>query len=369
MKVLFLTNIPAPYRVDFFNELGKKCDLTVLFERSNASNREKKWQENKALNYKAIFMKGINVGNEGALCIDVLKYLNKSYDYIIIGGYSTPTGILAINFLKLRRIPFFLNADGGTIKEENKLMYMFKKSLISSAKYWLSTSNETNKYFLHYGAQEDKIYQYPFTSLKQSDILLNPVSKEEKTKLKSFLGIKEEIVILSVGQIIPRKGFDVLMNAMANLPTNYGLYIIGGKPTDDLINLNEKLNLKNIHFIDFKTKKEVSQYYKCADIFTLATREDIWGLVINEAMAKGLPVITTNKCVAGLELIQDNINGFITSVENSEELGEKIKVILEHPDLMDKMKYNNLEKISQYTIEKMVERHLEIFNKINGGIK
>lgn len=363
MKVLFLTNIPAPYRVDFFNELGKNCDLTVLFERSNAGDREKKWQENKALNYKAIFMKGINIGNEGALCIEVLKYLNKSYDHIIVGGYSTPTGILAINFLKLNRIPFFLSADGGTIKEENKLMYMFKKYLISSAKYWLSTSNETNKYFLHYGALKDRIYKYPFTSLREEDILTDNVSLEEKETIRRRLNIKEEKVIISVGRIIPVKGFDILLDAAKNISSEYGIYIIGGTPTTTLLEKKQKYNLHNVHFKEFMSKKEINEYYKLADLFILATRGDVWGLVINEAMAKGLPVITTDRCVAGLELIEDEKNGYIIPSENSELLGEKIVQILQNPILKDNMSKNNLKKISNYTIERMAIDHINIFNK------
>ena len=57
MKVLFLTNIPSPYRVDFFNELGKLCELTVLFEREKATDRE--WDSNNNINYEAIYLKGI----------------------------------------------------------------------------------------------------------------------------------------------------------------------------------------------------------------------------------------------------------------------------------------------------------------------
>lgn len=53
-----------------------------------------------------------------------------------------------------------------------------------------------------------------------------------------------------------------------------------------------------------------------ADIFVHPTREDIWGLVVNEAMAKGLPVITTDRCVAGLELIKNESVGRIVPVEN-----------------------------------------------------
>ena len=52
MKVLFITNVPSPYRVDFFNEIGKYVDLTVLFERNNAKSRNDEWMSNNFKNFK-----------------------------------------------------------------------------------------------------------------------------------------------------------------------------------------------------------------------------------------------------------------------------------------------------------------------------
>ena len=167
--------------------------------------------------------------------------------------------------------------------------------------------------------------------------------------------------------MIPRKGFDVLIKSAKKLSKNYGIYIIGGSPQKEYIEMTNKYGLQNIHFINFLGKDELSDYYLAADLFAFPTREDIWGLVVNEAMAKGLPIITTDKCVAGLELIEDNVNGFIIPTDNSDQLFNKIEVILEHSDLRYKMQKNNLDKISKYTIEKMVDTHLEIFNENLGG--
>lgn len=58
MRVLFLTNIPSPYRIDFFNELGKLCELTVLFEREDATNREANWLKNEIQYFKGVFLSG-----------------------------------------------------------------------------------------------------------------------------------------------------------------------------------------------------------------------------------------------------------------------------------------------------------------------
>ena len=99
-------------------------------------------------------------------------------------------------------------------------------------------------------------------------------------------------MILAVGQFIHRKGFDVLLQAARTMDKNIGIYIVGGKPTEEYLQIQKENNLTQIHFEGFKTKEELAMYFKAADIFVHPTREDIWGLVINESMAYGLPVVT-----------------------------------------------------------------------------
>lgn len=364
MKILYLTNIPSPYRVDFFNNLGSHCDLTVLFERNDAKNRNREWLQNEFINFKGIFLKGVKFGDDISFSLKVLRYLNLNYDLIVIGGYSTPTAILAILYLKLKNIPFILNADGGFIKSDKKIIYKIKKFLISSASNWLSTSDITTNYLIHYGADKNKIFKYPFTSIKEKDIIEDLITESSKNDIKRELGISSEKVILSVGQVIPRKGFDLLLKSIKKLKNNYKIFIIGGNPTNDLIEIIKENELSSVHFIDFINKEKLQKFYRIADIFVLSTREDIWGLVINEAMSNGLPIITTDKCICGLELIQDNYNGYIVPLENIGELADRIQYLLKNDQHRKEMGRNSLITIREYTIENMAKVHIDIFSYI-----
>ncbi|MFZ7942501.1 glycosyltransferase family 4 protein [Neobacillus sp. 19] len=364
MKVLFLTNIPSPYRVDFFNELGKNFELTVLYERKQAKDRDEKWEADKPKNFREVFLKGIKVGNESGICFSVINFLkNKQYDQIIVGGYSTPTGMLAIEYLHLNRISFFLSSDGGIIKKDYCLKRLVKRHFISKASAWLSTGQKTTEYLCYYGADANRVYKYPFTSIKDRDILKGVPSVSEKSKVRRRLGIKEKKVIISVGQFIYRKGYDVLLNSSRILEKDIGIYIIGGEPTEEYMKIKKEFDLTNVHFVGFKTKVELMEYYKAADLFVLPTREDIWGLVINEAMANGLPIITTDNCIAGLELIEDYENGFIVPVNDHEKLANRIIDVLDNNELKYKMSENNIKKIKNFTIENMAKSHLEVIDK------
>ena len=94
-------------------------------------------------------------------------------------------------------------------------------------------------------------------------------------------------------------------------------------------------------------------------MFVLPTREDIWGLVINEAMANGLPVITTDKCNAGLAMVSDK-NGAIVPVDSIDSLASSLKHILSDDNKRLQMGKESLNVIRNYTIENMAVVHKKI---------
>ena len=362
MKVLYQTNIPSPYRVDFFNELGKEVDLTVLFERSGASDRKSSWIQEDFRYFKGIYLQGVKVAMDSAFCPGVIKYLTGQYDQIILGGYNTPTNMIAIEYMRYKKIPFILNADGGFIRRDYYLKYFIKKHLVSSASYWICSGIYTKNYLAYYGACPERTFVYPFTSLYKSDIFDSVLSREEKLRLREKLGIVTPKMIVSVGQFIYRKGFDLLLEAVKDLKDTTTC-IIGGSPTSEYKDIISKYKMKNVVFPGFFSKERLREYYRAADIFVLPTREDIWGLVVNEAMACGLPVITTDKCVAGLELIENGVNGFIVESEKSTQLADRILRILGMQGYGIEMGSNNLAKVTDYNIENMSNKYIHILKE------
>ena len=360
-KILFLTTYSSPYRVRFFDELGKQAEVTVLFsDRKEAqSHRAGQWFEDSKGYFRSVQLeKSLCTVHGKQLCRDVLSWLKKPWDHIIICGYSSPTSILAMKYLRMKKIPFCLEVDGGVIRPDSGLKYRFKKSLVGGASGWLASGEATKKYLVHYGAKPEKTFTYPFTSLMETDLRTQPASQEEKLAIRQQLSIEESRVILSVGQFIHRKGFDVLLKAAAELPSDVGIYIVGGLPTEEYLQMHRELGLTNVHFAGFKKKEQLQQYYLASDLFVLPTREDIWGLVINEAMACGLPVVTTDQCVAGVELVENGVSGYIVPAGAPEPLAEKMLAVLKgNPQAMGAAA---LQKIKPYTIENMARVHMDI---------
>lgn len=356
-KILFITNIPVPYRIDFYNELGKYYDITVIFEAKRAPGIKFNWNEDSISRFKAVFLKDGEI-EEKKINWSIFKHISKlNFDRIVITNYAYATEMAALLSLKVRKIPYFYEIDGAIINHnESRLKKLIKSFFLSGAKGYISPSSISDEYIRYYAGKNAVIHRYPFTSLRATDFPKALPRKQEKAIQRKQLNILENKVVLAVGQFIHRKGFDILLKAVQKLDSSVGVYIIGGKPTAEYLTMQKELNLHNVHFEGFKTKKELSKYFISADIFVHPTREDIWGLVINEAMGYGLPVITTNKCVAGIELLTPDC---IVEPENAEQLSENITKLLENEKQLKEQAIRNFTKSKEYTIEAMVKAHQE----------
>lgn len=542
-KVIFCTNLPSPYRVDFFNELGKYCKLIVLYERQTSSERHSAWKGEKAVNFEEIYLRLQPVGVDRSKGSALRKYIIKhKADMLVFTNYVSPATIDAIIWCRLHGCPYYVEYDGGFNKKDLFTKRVLKKILLKGAIGHITTAEEHIKYLKSLGISDSKIYKYPFSSIKEQDIVdANVLNSKGRSFFKKKLGIKEEKIILTdlrfydnitydillsiarniktsvgiyiigkkplqmsdysnihfvsfgeddisiyyaasdifmalsnkriedydlntaliyglpiiisdsavtssklidngdnayivnlkrfdiiknriielisnstqqykfgkrsflkilkyssgsvldksknilweenrkrikeyskyvlgihydkmiiaVGQFIHRKGFDILMKAAANFFDNIGVYIVGGEPNDEYLQLQKNLALENVHFVGFKTKHELSLYYQAADCTAFPTREDIWGLITNESMAHGVPVVATQRCVSALEMVDDYINGFIIPVDDSTELYKKIIDALSL-----KVYKKTLDTAMRFTIQSMVEAHINIINNV-----
>ena len=139
-KVLFATNVPSPYRVDFFNELGKYCELTVCFERKTASDRDVKWKGKSPENFQAVQL-DLKPYKEDRSRGSALKNYIKVHelDVIIFTNYVSPATMSAISWCKHHKRPFYIEYDGGFYKKDKFPLNILKKYLLCGAAGHLTT--------------------------------------------------------------------------------------------------------------------------------------------------------------------------------------------------------------------------------------
>ena len=365
MRVMFLTNIPSPYRVVFFNMLGMKCDLTVVFESYTEKNR--RWKVETGSNFKSVFLPGFSVATEFHINPSIIRHIKRyKYDVIIISGYSSPTDMMAISYLKRHKIPFIFSADGGFAKiGGNSLINDIKHYFISSANLYMSSGIMCDEYFKSHGINPNKIRRYNFSSITCSD-LDAPLSLDARIKtLKKKYDLKEKVVI-SVGQFIKRKGFDILLDIWGHVRLNdVTLLLVGGGPQGKKYRkiIKEK-NLKNVQIAGFLPRAKLFDLYRISDLFVFTTRYDIWGMTLSEAMACGLPVISSPNAASAHDLVHDGVNGYIENLHKPIAWARKIEEILEDEDL--KLSYGRVSKriMQDYTMEHMVSDYMKAIKEI-----
>lgn len=356
-KVLIVFNHPAPYKVRLFNEISKSLDLTVIFERNKNSNRSKSFYcEDKYL-FKTAKIHGLKIGEENILSCGVKNHIKKNkYDLIVMNGYSQFAEIKAIRYMQKKNIPYALFINGGIIKEKE---YSWKKnlktSLISKAKFYLSPDEESNKYLIYYGAKSESIFNYPYSTIYEKEILKEPHNDLDFSKIKEEFGLKGNRVFVSAGQFIKRKNYQALIENWKDMPSDHYLYIFGdGKEKNRCKKIIKELHLNNVVLHGFLPKDKLLKVFSVSDYFVFPSNEDIYGHVINESLSQGLPVISNININSSKKLINKN-NGVLTddfSATNILSSLEKIKRPC-FEDCINVAKENTIEKMSK-TITKVL---------------
>ena len=358
-KLLILSVYPAPYRLELCGYISKDFQADIYFEYSNGDNRNERW-----------FQKGeyqlLDTAEGKRAYQQAIKKI-KEYDLVVIYDYTTIESRKLIAKCKRKKVPYVINCDGVILPhKKNFLKDVVKRWLLSKATAYMASGQHAKEYFLRYGAKEEKIYIHHFSTLHEQDILTAPIEADEKTVLREKLRLPvDKKIAIAVGRFIPLKRYDYLLREWKRIDEECCLLLIGGGDEYEKYQaIIQEQGLKNVIVENFHPPEELYEYYKAADVFIHPTSYDVWGLVINEAMAKGIPVVVSNTCVAGLELVKEWENGFLFPM-GEETIGvDKLLSILQDDKLRAKMAEKCLKTIQEYTVENMAKTHMGIFKEI-----
>jgi len=357
-KVLYLTTQTSPYMIDYFNLLGQSVNLHVVFEQKNSKLQKTRWNKYEFSHFDGQLLNGISLGRYGGLTLKILKYIKKDFDYIFVTNPLTPSGMLSVVFMKMMRIDYIIESEGGFPGKGKGIKEIIKKLILSNALYYFSGNEIGDKYLILYGAQNDRIIRFPFSSVFEKDILKTNITLEQKKSFRSKFNIEGTKVAVGIGRLELDKNWEWLINEWENVNQEFHLYIIGeGSLERRLKNLSENSKNKNVHILNYMKHKELLIFISYFDILVHPTLSDVWGLTINEGMARGLPVVTTTKCLGGVEMIENNINGYVC--DTTDDFLEKVNYILQEDGIAISFSLNNIKKIKSYTIEKTVRAHLD----------
>lgn len=322
MKVLFVFNHPAPYKVELLNRISKSIDLMVLFERRQNADRNPSFYASNKIEFPHQFLKGIPFGNENFLSWQIKKHIKENkYDLIVMNGYSTIAEIIALNYLIKHKIPYVLYVNGGVIRKDKPLKLKLKRKFITNAKSYYSPNEIADAYLIHYGARKEDIRNYPYSTISEKEIASAPFNDEEKQNILNKYGIpSDKPLFISAGQFIDRKNNLYLLEMFLERP-QYNLVLVGeGEQKELLEKYIKEHNMTNVFMVPFLKRTDLFPLIKSCSAFITLSKEDIYGHVINESLSQGKPVISSSKVVAAKTLITNGKNGYVVNLLKEEIL-------------------------------------------------
>lgn len=360
-KIMIIFSYPAPYRTEIIKTIAEKYETDIFFLRASGDERNSDW-----------FSKGkyvfIDTAEGFARYNQCVKNLT-DYSLVVFYEFSFKEAVKLILKCRAKKVPYILNCDGVMLfRHGNFIRDIVKRILIKGATAYFASGEHAKDYFIKYGAKEEKIYFHNFTALHKKDILEKSILPEEKREIRKKLSLPiNSKICIAVGRYIPLKRYDVLIRLWKDMPKDAVLLLIGGGPEKELYEtIIKQENLSNVILQDFHPFDELLEYYRAADLFVHPTSYDVWGLVINEAMACGLPVIATDTCVAGLELIKNGENGFVSHLGDDKDFIEKVQTVLNDDTLRDKMSLCSIETIRPFYMENMIKSQIETIDTVVG---
>lgn len=175
------------------------------------------------------------------------------------------------------------------------------------------------------------------------------------------IGTDDVPVVLFIGQVIERKGVDILLQAVDRLDSDVECQIlIGGtgdqKYRDRLDDQIRRAGLENVTFLGWIPEETLFEQYRAADVYVLPSRADPWGISVVEAMKAGTPVVVSEAVGAAWDLVDGHDTGYIFPTEDAESLASCLETLLRDTELRTEMGNRAAELIeSQITYRRMAE--------------
>lgn len=186
--------------------------------------------------------------------------------------------------------------------------------------------------------------------------------KRDRKILKEF-NIKNEVVLVSVGELSSRKNHKVILKALEKVKGDFKYIICGqGAKKEELIKLSKELNLQEkVEFLGYR--QDVKEILKASDIFCFPSKQEGLPVALMEAMASGLPIICSD-IRGNKDLIENTKGGYLLKSDDLDEYSIKIEKLIENKFLREEMGNFNLEKIKGFDIKKVNKFMEEIYNEL-----
>jgi glycosyltransferase involved in cell wall biosynthesis len=248
-------------------------------------------------------------------------------DVVMVAGWDQLAYWQAAWWCKRSRVPLVLH-NGSTNTSglhRGQPWRTIRRLMIRMASTYVAYGSLARDYLMELGAREDRIH-IGFNTVDMDAIAAAVQAERAEPETRAKRASYPPILLLYVGRLIPLKRVDLILQALANLGSDdIGLVIVGsGRAEAGLRERTGALGLRHVYFEGFHQPEALPHYYALADALVIPSDREVWGLVVNEALASGLYVIASDQVGAACDTLLSGWNGDTFTAGDATDLAEQI---------------------------------------------
>jgi glycosyltransferase involved in cell wall biosynthesis len=348
MRLGILASHPIQYQAPWFRGLAQVADVTVFFaHRQTAAGQADAgfgvafdWDIDLLACYRHMFLRNIasvpSVNEYGGCDTPEIAEIipREKFDAFIVNGWYLKSFLQAAAACRRARTPVFIRGDSQFGMSPSLLKRAVKelthRILLRRFDGFLYVGRHNAEYLAHYGAPKERMFFVPHFVDNAWFASRAAEALPQRDTLRASWGVTpDSVVALFVGKFVEKKRPSDLLQALGagKNPRTMAVFVGSGELEQSLREEANALGVK-VHFAGFKNQSELPGLYASADVLVLPSNAgETWGLVVNEAMACGLPAIVSDAVGCVPDLIEEHQTGFSFPLGNAHALMERLSVV------------------------------------------
>ena len=346
--------------VERFNALANRGNLDFEAWFNERLQPDRSWEVNEAdWRFTYRYMPSLKIGDRRFRF--PLPLLSRKPPDVLVSLYAEPCFLAGWTIARLRgsKTIFRTLVTFDRWIKRRKWKESLKRFIFTRVDGVETPGRDGRNFAMKYGASEEKIFYTTHAIDVEHYTKGREAALPECELFRKELGL-HGVSFIYVGRLWWGKGVNYLLDAFHELQNQIdqkvSLLLVGdGEDETELKDKCLRDGIRNVVFAGFKQKPKLPSYYAASDVFVFPTLGDPYGLVVDEAMACSLPVISTNAAGEIRDRIEDGVNGYIVPPEDSNALFQAMKRLAGDHELRTRMGRISAEKIKGHTPERWAE--------------
>jgi glycosyltransferase involved in cell wall biosynthesis len=330
-RVLVVSEIPTPYRLPVYAQIARRPELQLEVVFCSAEQPDRPWQIDAALvdvPHRVLPGRSVNLRGAGVtyeMNPAVVGLLRRGrYDLLVLGGYAMLTTQAAIAFAWATRTPYVLHSESHLRRRRPALLRAAKWAtvgpVVRRAAGGFAVGSAAARYLRSYGMDPGRIRIVPNTIDVPAYRAAAEAARTRAAAIRAELGLPDSYVLYA-GRLLELKGVRDLLEALALLGDDRPHLVVAGTgPLEPLL-----AGLPRVTALGFQPAERLIELLALAEWTVVPSHSESWGVVVNEALAAGSPVIVSDAVGAAEDLVVDRVNGRIVPARSPRALASALK--------------------------------------------